>query len=170
VLIAAAGTTESLIHEKTHAREGTMIFMHETIQMMRAERAEQLDKLKVAVDPDAALVPLRKRAESLWDHITVGRASTADILIDDPAISSVHAHFEIDPGGAGVSLQDVGSSNGTFVNHMPLQPSQPAELKGGDCVRFGQTIFYYVSHEMLAELLGEAPVIDSPADYDDDGA
>ncbi|MEM6731938.1 MAG: hypothetical protein AAF658_10305, partial [Myxococcota bacterium] len=58
----------------------TMVFMHETIAMMRAERAEQRDKLARVIAHDAPLLPLRKKDESLWDHITLGRASSADLV------------------------------------------------------------------------------------------
>jgi hypothetical protein len=153
VLIASAGSAEVVVRRVGRQREATIVFMHETISMMRAGRAEELTKLRQEVSEESPVVPLRKRPESLWDHITVGRASTADILIEDPAISNVHAHFEVDPDGGTVSLMDVGSSNGTFVNTQQLQPHETTVLKPGDCVRFGQSIFYYVSNDALQEML-----------------
>ncbi|MBI3180408.1 MAG: FHA domain-containing protein, partial [Deltaproteobacteria bacterium] len=102
--------------------------------------------------PKSVVIPLRKKPESLWDHITVGRASTADIVIADPAVSSVHAHFERDPEEGKMSVQDVGSSNGTFLNRKPLQPHTPVVLRSGDCIRFGQSVFYLVGNSMLKDL------------------
>ncbi len=151
-LVAAAGTGEELVHGGQRAREATIVFQHETINMMKADRAEQTDKLLKLVGPKSAVLPLRKKPESLWDHITVGRASTADIVITDPAVSSVHAHFERDEEEGKLSVQDVGSSNGTFLNRTPLQPHAPAVLRSGDCIRFGQTVFYLVGNAMLKEL------------------
>ena len=106
ILIKATDSSETVVRETPggRQREATMIFQHETIQMMMAERAEELDKLRGVLKAEYEVVPLRKRPESLWDHITVGRASTADILIDDPAISNVHAHFELDPDGDEVNV------------------------------------------------------------------
>ena len=153
MLIAASGQGEVLVRDVKHGREATMIFQHETIQMMKAERVEAIDKLLTAVNAASAIVPLRKKPESLWDNNTVGRANTADVVIDDPAISSVHAHFAIDFSDGSVSLEDVGSSNGTFLNRQQLQPHTPTTIKAGDCLRFGQTVFYYVSTSMLADLL-----------------
>lgn len=162
ILIRATGAAETVVREKSggRKREATMIFQHETIQMMMAERASELEKLRTVLHAEDQIVPLRKRPESLWDHVTVGRASTADILIDDPAISNVHAHFEIDPDAEVVCVQDLGSSNGTHVNRQPLQPHNPAALSSGDCVRFGQTIFYYMSHQILLEMLGLSEDVD----------
>ena len=153
VLIAATGTGEVLVRDAQQRRDATMIFQHETIQMMKANRVEAIDKLLTAVGPGSAVVPLKKKPESLWDNITVGRATTADVVIDDPAISSVHAHFAIDFSDGTVSLEDVGSSNGTFLNRLQLQPHTPTPLKSGDCLRFGQTVFYYVGNSMLADLV-----------------
>jgi hypothetical protein len=155
LLVAASGVGEVLVREVKHGREATLIFQHETIQIMKAERIEAIDKLMTAVGPTSAVVPLRKKPESLWDNITVGRATTADVVIDDPAISSVHAHFAIDFSDGTVSVEDVGSSNGTFVNRRQLQPHTPTTIRAGDCLRFGQTVFYYVSSSMLADLINK---------------
>lgn len=131
----------------------TMVFMHETIAMMKAERAEQLEKLRGVLCDDSELLALKKKPESLWEHITLGRASSSDLVVKDPAISSVHAHFPLGVDAHPVSVQDVGSSNGTFVNRKQLQPHALVKLSSGDCIRFGQSIFYYVSGGFLYELL-----------------
>ena len=154
VLISASGSGEVVLKEKAAGPpQATQVFMHETIAMMKAERAEQVDKLRGVVGQDSTVVSLAKKAGSLWDHITVGRASTADIVINDPATSSVHAHFALGVDDVPVSVQDVGSSNGTFVNRRALQPHQLTPLSSGDCVRFGQSVFYYVSHIVLTDMV-----------------
>ncbi|MBI5508786.1 MAG: FHA domain-containing protein [Deltaproteobacteria bacterium] len=156
LLVTAAGSGEVLAREPERRREATVIFQHETIQMMRAGRAETVDKLLTLVGKGSEVVRLCKKPESLWDNITVGRASTADVVIDDPAISSVHANFAIDYGDGSCSVEDVGSSNGTFLNRQQLQPHTPVGLKAGDCLRFGQSVFYYLTNSMLAELVTAA--------------
>src|SRR3954466_13046740 len=45
---------------------------------------------------------------------TVGRAPEADLVIDDPSISRLHARFLVT--GDAVVLSDAGSRNGTLVN------------------------------------------------------
>ncbi len=153
VLVAAAGAAEVVVHEAKLKGEATMVFMHETINMMKAERADKIDKLKAQLADKSVVVPLKKKPTSFWDYITLGRASTADIAVDDPAVSNVHAHFMVDDEDGRVKVQDVGSSNGTFVNRNPMQAHTPVTLASGDCVRFGQSIFYYVSSSMLKELI-----------------
>ena len=46
--------------------------------------------------------------------ITVGRSSSCHIVLDNPNVSSNHAKFIIDDST--ITLEDSGSTNGTFVN------------------------------------------------------
>ncbi len=151
VLVAA--DEEMVLSKKQEGPEATMLFEHETMKMMMAERAEKVEQLRAVLSPKSAVIAIRKKPESFWDHITVGRASTADIVIDDPAISNVHAHFRIDPDGRLVGVQDVGSSNGTHINRIPIQPHTLEQVRSGDLVRFGQTVFYYVGRSMFRSLV-----------------
>lgn len=154
--LSGGGGDEVLVRDDmpgTTAPRATMVFMHETIAMMRAERAGQGEKLLSILGDDAFVLALEKKPESLWEHITLGRASSADLTVADPAVSSVHAHFALNVDGNPVSVQDVGSSNGTHINRQPLQPHELIPLRNGDCVRFGQSIFYYVTNSLLEEML-----------------
>jgi hypothetical protein len=72
--------------------------------------------------------------------LTVGRSSSNDIeLRDDGFASARHARF--DPRPDGVWLEDVGSTNGTFVNGIMLE--RPRKLAPGDVVRVGETDLRY---------------------------
>ena len=154
VLIAAAGKDELIIREDTGESQATAIFAHETIRMMKAQRAQELENLKAALAADSIILPIQKKPESFWDHITLGRADNADILVGDPAISTIHAHFLLKGQKGLARVQDVGSSNGTFLNLERLQPHRPVEVFSGDCLRFGQSVFYLVGPSSLKALLG----------------
>ena len=65
--------------------------------------------------------------------MTIGREE-ADISIEDPEISRRHA--EVRPAGDGIEVEDLGSTNGTFVNGSKID--SPTALSGGDTVRVGQ--------------------------------
>ncbi|MBA2357323.1 MAG: FHA domain-containing protein [Actinobacteria bacterium] len=68
--------------------------------------------------------------------LTVGRGSQNDVPLDrDDFASGRHARFE--PRRDGVWVEDVGSTNGTYVNGARL--SQARRLRPGDVVRIGQT-------------------------------
>jgi hypothetical protein len=69
-------------------------------------------------------------------QLTVGRGGQNDIpLPSDDYASARHARFE--PRQDGVWVQDLGSTNGTFLNGVRLE--RPRRLTLGDIVRIGET-------------------------------
>jgi hypothetical protein len=70
------------------------------------------------------------------DQIDIGRDSTNEIVINDAEISRRHARLTFQ-GGKYV-LEDLGSTNGTFVNGQRL--AGPRVLKSGEVVSFGEQI------------------------------
>ena len=68
--------------------------------------------------------------------LTMGRGVTNDVsLPDDEYASTRHARFE--PRRDGVWIEDIGSTNGTFVNGIRL--TRERKLVPGDVVRIGET-------------------------------
>jgi pSer/pThr/pTyr-binding forkhead associated (FHA) protein len=68
--------------------------------------------------------------------VSIGRASNNDLSIDgDEYASARHARFE--PRRDGVYIEDVGSTNGTFVNG--IRVTRERRLTRGDVVRVGET-------------------------------
>jgi hypothetical protein len=68
--------------------------------------------------------------------LTVGRAGGNDVpLPSDEYASTRHARF--DPRRDGIWIEDVGSTNGTFVNGIRL--TRERRLAPGDVVRIGET-------------------------------
>jgi hypothetical protein len=73
-------------------------------------------------------------------RLTVGRLAQAegiDITLQDPTISSRHAALVIDAHSGSISVEDTGSTNGTFVNDEHIGFNGRRELRDGDRVRFG---------------------------------
>lgn len=70
------------------------------------------------------------------DQLTIGRDSTNEIVINDAEVSRRHSRLSFQ-GGKYV-LEDLGSTNGTFVNGQRL--SGPRVLKPGEVVSFGEQI------------------------------
>jgi hypothetical protein len=72
--------------------------------------------------------------------ITVGRAASNDIrLVNDEFASGTHARIE--PRRDGVWVEDIGSTNGTYVNGTRLSRAQ--QLTSGDVIRVGETDLRY---------------------------
>jgi FHA domain len=79
-----------------------------------------------------------------WDPET-GAFPEVDLDADDPEakISRKHALIRIE--GGKITIEDIGSLNGTYVNRQPrLQPGNPVELKTGDEIIIGKTFLKLV--------------------------
>lgn len=70
------------------------------------------------------------------DIITLGRDITNDIVINDPEAS--RHHLRLTRGAGGFTVEDLGSTNGTFINGRRLTGAQP--LNNGDMVGLGETV------------------------------
>jgi pSer/pThr/pTyr-binding forkhead associated (FHA) protein len=83
------------------------------------------------------------------EETTIGRQSENTIHIDNLAVSGRHARvFKI---GDKAIIEDLGSTNGTFVNDKPITKHV---LKHGDAVRIGKHTLSYVE---LADLTAAKP-------------
>jgi len=73
-------------------------------------------------------------------EIIIGRSETTHLQVNQESVSRQHAKLQTTEGSTTIS--DLGSTNGTFVNNDRVDR---AELRDGDLVRIGQTIFKYLS-------------------------
>jgi len=87
-------------------------------------------------------------------ELTVGRDASNPVSINDGEVSRRHA--KLTWKGAGYVLEDLGSTNGTFVNGTRL--SAPLALKPGDAVSFGENIvlIYEATFDVNATMVGSA--------------
>jgi len=72
----------------------------------------------------------------LASSLEIGRAETCGIRLDDTYVSQVHAKLY---GRNGTwFVEDLGSTNGTYVNDGRVQ--SPVEVHAGDRIRVGKTV------------------------------
>jgi hypothetical protein len=95
--------------------------------------ARELGRLVVLASP----VLEQGDAFAIDSHpLTIGRGSNNDIALPaDEYASTRHVRFE--PRRDGVWIEDIGSTNGTFVNGIRL--TRERRLAPGDVVRIGET-------------------------------
>jgi pSer/pThr/pTyr-binding forkhead associated (FHA) protein len=87
-----------------------------------------------AVDPDDSSLVFRMLPGTLK---TMGRAPRADFIVDAALVSRVHCRFTLTAAGE-LGVEDLGSTNGTFVNGEKVIKSG---LKDGDKVTVGRVKF-----------------------------
>ncbi len=83
--------------------------------------------IELVVDDGTSIVTRR-----FGRRILAGRAPTADLRIDDPRVSRLHARIEMRDDG--VYIEDLGSRNGTTVNG---ELSEGQRLAAGDEIGIG---------------------------------
>jgi ABC-type multidrug transport system ATPase subunit/predicted component of type VI protein secretion system len=80
--------------------------------------------------------PAGKELELTLPEMVIGRDASADMVIDSPAVS--RRHLRVISTNGQVRIEDLGSSNGTFVNGVRL--TAPHTLQPGDVVQLGRAV------------------------------
>lgn len=120
-------------------------------------RPGPLLELAVLAGPDAGRTfPLT------GTRVTCGRASSRDIVIADPRLS--RAHCDIVVGTEGVSLVDLGSTNGSVVGSSGARPDTHTGLRLGGSSRLGASLVTVRSPATL-----DPRAIGRPTTSNDDG-
>jgi predicted component of type VI protein secretion system len=97
--------------------------------------------------------------EGTKDVITMGRDVTNEVVLSDSEVSRQHARITHTPGG--FVLEDLGSTNGTFINGERLVA--PRILAAGDLVGLGENVtltFELAATDAAATVM--APAAGSP--------
>lgn len=92
---------------------------------------------KMIVSIDGVVI---KEVQLTKDRTTLGRRPYNDVVIDNLAISGEHAVFQMT--GADVFIEDLNSTNGTYVNGKAAKKQQ---LHNGDTVEVGKYKIKFVS-------------------------
>ena len=99
--------------------------------------------LRAGVSPRLEVVAAMGREPGsvldIGDGAVLGRAESADVTIDDAFASSTHAR--IFPRGQFMYVEDMGSTNGTYLNGRQLRRAE--QLKVADSIRIGDTELRY---------------------------
>lgn len=72
--------------------------------------------------------------------VTVGRGTGCDLQLEDTYLSGRHAQFTVDEGD--LLIEDLGSTNGTYVNQELIK--HRTRLERGDIVQVGGVLFEVV--------------------------
>src|SRR5512139_2641696 len=105
-------------------------------------------KLQEARKSEACLVivlgkPLGKRFALNSKTMVIGRGSECEIPLLDSSLSRAHAQVLKKDNGR-FYLNDLHSTNGTYLNDQQLTPGKTVEVKDGDLLKAGNVIFKFI--------------------------
>lgn len=98
----------------------------------------QFDDLMVATVPPMQDV----------DELSVGRSPDNDLVIDDASASKRHAMLRWDDANKRCTIQDLQSTNGTFLN-ASVRLRRETTLKNGDILSFGEVQYWFLLTDTL---------------------
>ena len=87
-------------------------------------------------DPAIWCLDVDKGSRALRGPVVVGRSPSSDIVIAEPFVSATHARFTLQ--GPALVIEDLNSTNGTFVNGRAIM--DPVTLRDGDEVQVGDAV------------------------------
>ena len=79
--------------------------------------------------------------------LLIGRAEDCELVLRDPQVSRLHARL-LPLGADAVTVEDLGSSNGTFVNDTRV--AGPMRIGAGDRLRLGSTVIMVIGSKREA--------------------
>ncbi len=83
------------------------------------------------------------RVIELAGAVTIGRTADNDIVLESDGVSHCHAMLLVQPDG--VTLLDLGSTFGTFVDAVQALPDAPMRLPNGARITIGRALLRYAS-------------------------
>ncbi len=116
------------------------------IESMASSGRRYGDEMQTAAVGDAPgsrhRISLRVFGEGLYEvhplpaagELTLGRSQQADVRIDHPSVSRIHAVLRL---GNRITVEDAGSANGTSVGGKRLSPREPVEVAAGEPIDLG---------------------------------
>jgi hypothetical protein len=101
--------------------------------------------------------PLEGQRFEIAEELTIGREDQA-LTVDEPGVSRRHA--VVRASGDVVTIEDLGSLNGTFVNGAKIDAR--TTIGHGDTVRIGGTSFRFQSARAGETVAVPAPRVEAP--------
>ena len=90
--------------------------------------------------------------------LIIGRDPMSDIIINDPEVSRQHAR--ISQTESGLQIEDLGSTNGTFIEGQRLK-SEPVNLEPGQSIGMGSGV--RLIYEIVSERTSQVDTMIDPA-------
>lgn len=117
---------------------------HATVQIDLIQSSLRGPRFVVVATGSLLLIPIQ-------DEVLIGRADPRGNVVPDIDLSMYgggsagvsRQHARLLHSADGWAIEDLRSTNGTYVNDQPVSPTQPAPLNNGDSVRCGQLLLTF---------------------------
>jgi FHA domain len=121
-------------------------FIHKDLESSAAHAANPLNH-------QAKVLEVRQVHSTTPGEVKIGRAEENDIVLVEETISAHHAVIQIDERSGQCALQDLESTNGTWINRSVLVPGRYTALHDSDVLSFGEIDFLFYYPEGLYNVL-----------------
>lgn len=112
--------------------------------------------------PSALIAPVAAKCdENLIRPVVIGRSESADIYINHPSISKSHATIYPPTGHRAMwRIKDNGSSNGSRINNIEVEPSRIYHMRILDDLTLGSLSCKFMDAPALNDLIGWIRIAD----------
>jgi pSer/pThr/pTyr-binding forkhead associated (FHA) protein len=121
-----------------------------TIPFMKPDEASVNTLTLIFQFEDLEIVTVRPLSGN--DQLEVGRLPDNDVVVDHKSVSKHHASLHWDDERKECTVEDHGSTNGTFLN-ASLMVRRPTRMRDGDIISFGDVQFWFLASETLHKML-----------------
>jgi len=147
-----------LVHTSAEVLRNKDVFQFSTLSL-DDDYAMQEVKRDMSIDSvrEARVIEVEKRtSDRATNTITIGRASTNDIVFQDVLVSKTHAYLYMHASDKKCYLVDCDSKNGTLLNGKTLGAYEKNKIVNGDEICFGpQTKTIYFSTIGFADFINQ---------------
>lgn len=109
------------------------------------ERTVNVGKHAAVIRGLRVLVVSEGKAVTHWlppaGDVTIGRFTGSKVVINHDTLSRMHAILRVTADA--MTIEDLGSENGTFVREARIKPGEPVPFSTGDVVRLGDVILIF---------------------------
>ena len=147
-----------LLEKSPNVLDDKVVFQFNTVSLDDDHAMQPITRnFSVASVLESRVIEVKRRkSEKERNIVTIGRASTNDIVLYNSTISKEHAYLYIHPSKAACYLVDCDSKNGTLLNGAVLKPFERYKVVDCDEICFGrQTKIIYFSSIAFANFINQ---------------
>jgi hypothetical protein len=147
-----------LLEKSQNVLDDKVVFQFNTVSLDDDHAMQPITRdFSVASVLESRVVEVKKRkSDKAKNTITIGRASTNDIVLYNSTISKAHAYLYLHPSRAACYLVDCDSKNGTILNGEVLKPFERYRVVDCDEICFGpQTKIVFFTSIAFANFINQ---------------